>query len=198
MLLFQSSQLLAITELVDSKFLTTTSPEKQFYELCFAMCSPQVKWDANQLANSRLKAMRFYEDGCSVPDINAAISNLRFHEAKAINLQLMREDWVEVRRILGLYLDGAGLRAQLVYKLRGLGMKTASHFLRNIGLGSHLAIIDTHICKFMECDPPRSTRAYLKLEEEFNQQAYTRHLLPIHLDCYLWAYYSGHTLEEVR
>ena len=42
------------------------------------------------------------------------------------------------------------LREWLVENIKGIGYKEACHFLRNIGLGSQLAILDRHILKNLE------------------------------------------------
>ena len=43
--------------------------------------------------------------------------------------------------------DPLELREYLVKNVKGIGWKEASHFLRNIGLGSNLAILDIHIIR---------------------------------------------------
>src|SRR5256885_1237436 len=43
--------------------------------------------------------------------------------------------------------DRKELREFLVDNVKGLGMKEASHFMRNIGIGKDLAILDRHILK---------------------------------------------------
>ena len=42
------------------------------------------------------------------------------------------------------------LRFQLVELVPGIGMKQASHFLRNVGYSKCLAIVDTHIIEFLK------------------------------------------------
>jgi len=43
------------------------------------------------------------------------------------------------------------MRDWLVKHVKGLGLKEASHFLRNIGMGEELAILDRHILKNLVC-----------------------------------------------
>jgi len=43
--------------------------------------------------------------------------------------------------------DAFKIRDRLVKDIKGLGHKEASHFLRNIGLGRDIAILDRHILK---------------------------------------------------
>ena len=48
---------------------------------------------------------------------------------------------------LELFTDTYKLRDWLVQNVKGIGYKEASHFLRNIGLGENMAILDRHILK---------------------------------------------------
>jgi len=43
--------------------------------------------------------------------------------------------------------ENKDMREWLIRSIRGIGYKEASHFLRNIGLGENLAILDRHILK---------------------------------------------------
>ena len=42
------------------------------------------------------------------------------------------------------------MRLWLVKNIKGMGMKEASHFLRNIGKGNDIAILDRHILRNLE------------------------------------------------
>jgi len=61
-------------------------------------------------------------------------------------------------------------REWLVENVNGLGMKAASHFLRNLG-NETFAIIDTHIIKFMNGAKPRNKKEYLAIERELVKKA---------------------------
>jgi N-glycosylase/DNA lyase len=43
--------------------------------------------------------------------------------------------------------DPFGTREWLVENVKGIGYKEASHFLRNIGLGRDMAVLDVHILR---------------------------------------------------
>jgi N-glycosylase/DNA lyase len=71
----------------------------------------------------------------------------------------------------------------------GLGMKEASHFLRNLGKdGGELAILDVHILKHME--HPRNfvknRKEYLRLEQQFIRMAEVRGKTAGDFDTEIW------------
>jgi len=65
------------------------------------------------------------------------------------------------------------IRVWLVKNIKGFGYKEASHFLRNIGLGENIAILDRHILKNLkrfkvikEVPISISPRKYLEIENK--------------------------------
>lgn len=52
-------------------------------------------------------------------------------------------------QLIASYDDSLTLRAKLVSVVTGMGPKQASLFLRNIGFASDLAILDSHVLRFM-------------------------------------------------
>jgi N-glycosylase/DNA lyase len=90
------------------------------------------------------------------------------------------------------------LRDWLEEEVLGLGPKEASHFLRNIGLGETLAILDRHILHnleglgVIETLPSSLTRPhYLAIEEKL--RAYCARVgIPLgQMDLLLWAKETG-------
>ncbi len=75
----------------------------------------------------------------------------RFHNKKADYIVGARELFKEGSRINVLSRidtrDVIGTRDRLVESIKGYGYKEASHFLRNIGLGADIAILDRHVLK---------------------------------------------------
>ena len=84
-------------------------------------------------------------------------------------------------------------REWLVKNIKGLGMKEASHFLRNIGY-ENLAIIDFHIIdlltKYRLLEKPKSKsltpKEYIKIEKILEELAKKVNLSLGELDLYLW------------
>jgi N-glycosylase/DNA lyase len=86
-------------------------------------------------------------------------------------------------------------------RIKGLGYKESSHFLRNIGLMGH-AILDKHVMsclmdlKVVEAPKPPATRAhYLETEERFRLFAREIRIDFDELDLVLWSMKTGEVLK---
>jgi N-glycosylase/DNA lyase len=86
-------------------------------------------------------------------------------------------------------------------RIKGLGYKEASHYLRNIGLKGY-AILDKHILRslaelgIIENPTPPSTRAkYLATEEKLKQLAKLTEIDFDELDLVLWSMKTGEILK---
>jgi N-glycosylase/DNA lyase len=89
-------------------------------------------------------------------------------------------------------------RDWLVQNIRGLGYKEASHFLRNIGLGEDIAILDRHILRNLAMiglieDIPNSMskKKYLQIEKEMDKFARQIRIPLPHLDLLFWYKETG-------
>jgi N-glycosylase/DNA lyase len=91
-------------------------------------------------------------------------------------------------------------RALLVQNIKGLGLKEASHFLRNIGFDDY-AIIDSHILDLLErhhliTRPKTLTKKkYIEIEALLQQIATQTNLTLAELDLYLWYLETGKILK---
>ncbi|MHA1860705.1 MAG: 8-oxoguanine DNA glycosylase, partial [Candidatus Ranarchaeia archaeon] len=81
----------------------------------------------------------------------------------------------------------------LADEVRGLGLKEASHFLRNIGKGDKLAILDRHVLRNLNVlgvisDIPRSItkRRYHAIEKKMAMFASEIGIPIQHLDLLFW------------
>jgi N-glycosylase/DNA lyase len=88
-------------------------------------------------------------------------------------------------------------REWLVNNVSGLGMKSSSHFLRNQG-AKNLAIIDTHIIKFMDARQPRTKNEYLQIESAFTDTAKSHNFTVAELDALVWKVYSKTPWSEFK
>ena len=123
---------------------------------------------------------------------------VRFKYKKAKYIVEVRELFkvdgkITLRKEIEKYGSPYEIREWLVENVKGMGHKEASHFLRNIGKGSDLAILDRHILKNLkllgviekipEAIPQKK---YLELENivrEFSKEIE----IPLdHLDIVLW------------
>ena len=110
---------------------------------------------------------------------------------------------LRLRRKLQSFGDNLERRDWLVKerRIKGLGYKEASHFLRNIGLKGY-AILDKHILRSLAeleiiDDPkPPSTRAkYLATEEKLKELARRTKIDFDELDLVLWSMKTGEILK---
>ncbi len=85
-------------------------------------------------------------------------------------------------------------------EIKGVGLKVASHFLRNCGVFDY-AILDYHILDRMEkmkwCKKPRTLTAkkYLEIEKVFVERAKEVGLEPGILDLYIWYLETGKVVK---
>ena len=87
-------------------------------------------------------------------------------------------------------------RSSLIKNISGIGLKEASHFLRNIGYSKKLAIIDTHIISFLTKINALNglqiksvtPRIYLELEDILKELCEERGLLMATFDMAVWNY----------
>ncbi len=88
--------------------------------------------------------------------------------------------------------DSSALRESLVQNIKGLGMKEASHFLRNIGY-RNFAILDTHVLKTLkknglinEVPKTLTKKKYLEIEKVLERVSKTLKISQAELDVYLF------------
>ena len=172
-----------------------SSYEKIFPELCFCLLTPQSNARHCDKAIQELKSRALIFKGGPGPIRTVLKGKARFHNKKA-------------RYIVGARacFDKALLRSGDIYKIRellvksikGLGYKEASHFLRNIGLGRDIAILDRHILKNLKAygaigKVPASLTpgAYLNIEEKAKRFARNVKIPLEELDLLFWSKETG-------
>lgn len=151
--------------------------KKLFEELVFCLLTPQTKALDCDRAVKILKENGLLLQG-KKNEISKSINFIRFknHKAEYIveSRQLFFKDGKSnLREFLNSIKDEKKLREELVKKIKGFGLKEASHFLRNIGLSKNLAIIDRHILKcalkykiIKKIPKTISKKTYLKIEKK--------------------------------
>lgn len=175
------------------------SDEDLFRELVFCLLTPQSKARVCWRAVQRLERKCLIASGepCQVQE---ELVGVRFNQRKSEYICLARSMFCQrsLRNTLAGFSSHAAAREWLVENVKGLGYKEASHFLRNIGLGEDLAILDRHILKNLallgvieKVPESPSKRLYLEIEKEmaaFSSQA----KIPMgQLDLLLWYKEAG-------
>ncbi len=138
--------------LADFRRIGHGTDEQLFEELCFAILAIQ---SSARRSDAAVKAL--VREGllgsASFRDIARFLRHrTRFHNHKAVYIVRARECFFPkggslLRATLDRFPNPKEARAWLVAEVDGLGFKEASHFLRNIGRGESLAILDRHILR---------------------------------------------------
>ena len=195
-----------IKEIIDSRIkefseLGKSSINEIFKELCFCLLT------ANFSAQGGIKIQKEINNGfltLSEIDLAKKLSELghRFPNARAKYIFLAREKINGLKKILESDESNLKKREEIVKNIKGLGMKEASHFLRNIGY-KNLAIIDFHIVDLLVkhnlIEKPNSKfltpKKYLEIENLLKQLAQKTNLNLGELDLYLWYQETGKILK---
>jgi N-glycosylase/DNA lyase len=186
-----------------SRIWETASDEELFRELVFCLLTPQSK------AKSCWKAVQRLDRKCMLDDASPArvseeLVGVRFNQRKGQYICLARSMFSSrsLRATLAGFADAAAAREWLVENVKGLGYKEASHFLRNIGLGEELAILDRHILKNLALlgvikEVPSSPTKKMYLEIERKMTAFSKEAkIPMgHLDLLLWYKEAGEVFK---
>jgi N-glycosylase/DNA lyase len=122
-----------------------------FPELVYCLLTPQSRARNCDAAVRGLLQKGLLLKG-TMEDVADALPGVRFKETKAERIVAARnlftgEGAYDLERILQGGTKPKTLREWFVTNVKGLGYKEASHFLRNVGVGFDLAILDRHILK---------------------------------------------------
>lgn len=178
-------------------------PESEyFYEFCFCILTPQSKAKNAQKVIDHLKQLNFRERPFNPVNILRMGENyIRFHNTKAKRLLEASDCFDELFLKLKSKLNPQEKRMWIVENIKGMGMKEASHFMRNIGYRG-LAILDRHILKHLvlceitgEISNVSSIKKYLETEELFHSFSKSVNISVDELDLLFWSYETGEILK---
>ncbi len=186
------------------KFFDSSDERAVFKELCFCLFTPQSKavacWEAVETLDREGLLLR-----AGHMAIAERIKQVRFRFNKAKYLVEARGKFMRRGRlVIKSFLDGhsSRIRDSLVKEIKGLGMKEASHFLRNIGKGMDLAILDRHILKNLhKCSViahvPKSLarKAYLDTENRMRGFSQEINIPMAQLDLVFWYKQAGYVFK---
>ncbi|MFA6079593.1 MAG: N-glycosylase/DNA lyase [Candidatus Omnitrophota bacterium] len=191
----------------DFKDLHKGKDEDIFRELAFCILTPQSKAVSCDKAIRQLKEKGLLLKGRS-GEIGANLKGMaRFHNKKAVYLVKARDLFTAGGRIdVKSRIDPLNARATrewLVENIKGFGYKEASHFLRNIGLGKDLAILDRHIIKNLvrynaiDKVPPSigSRKIYLEIEDKARKFCRAVKIPLGELDLLFWSIETGYIFK---
>ena len=167
-----------------------------FAELIFCILTPQSKaqscWKTVETLLNKNLLLKGNED-----QISKMLKRVRFRNRKAEYIVEARKHY-PIRSKIKKFDDIYSAREWLVQNVRGMGYKEASHFLRNIGFGEELAILDRHILKNLKSlgvieEIPRflTKKKYFEIEKKMKKFSEKVEIPMSHLDLVLWYKETG-------
>jgi N-glycosylase/DNA lyase len=181
------------------KMMRKKSSSELFKELCFCILC------ANFAAERSMKIQNAIGDGfLSLPEKKLAQKlralGHRFPNVRARYIIEARKHVNSLKATIASFNDEQKLREWLTAEVKGIGLKEASHFLRNIGY-TDFAILDFHIINVLDehrlVEKPRTLtkRRYLEIEELLRHVGKNANLNLAELDLYLWYMETGKVLK---
>lgn len=195
-----------IKQIIDEKMkefeeLGNKNSNEIFKELCFCFMT------ANFSAHGGIKIQNEIGEGFSTlpeEDLAKKLAELghRFPNARAKYVILARPHKNTIKETLQSFSDDNSARNWVVENIKGIGMKEASHFLRNIGY-KNLAIIDFHVVDLLAkhnlIEKPKNKsltpKKYIEIENILKEIAQKINLNLGELDLYLWYEETGKILK---
>lgn len=178
------------------------SEEDIFAEFVFCLLTPQSKATSCWGCVENLLEKNLLWEG-NANQIAGELNRTRFKHKKAHYIVEARKLFTEngeiiIKPRITQFKDAKEAREWFVCTIKGMGHKEASHFLRNIGLGENLAILDRHVLKNLkllgaikEVSKNISKKRYLEIEEKMRKFAEGIEIPLSHLDLLMWYKEAG-------
>ena len=185
-------------KLLSFKRLNKQGDEKWFCELCFCILT------ANFNAKKAIKIQeKLFFDFAKLSqkelEMQLKLLGHRFPNKRAEFITAAQKYSLNIKRKICFFTE-AKSRTWLVKNIKGIGMKEASHFLRNVGY-TNSAIIDFHIINILiryniiQMPKNLNEKTYLKIEEKLREISFACDLNLSQLDLYLWYFETGTVLK---
>lgn len=182
-----------------SYFKERGTNEELFLELCFCFMT------ANFQAEKSLQIQKEIGSGfwkLSENDLKEKLKKLGHRFWPQRGTRIYKSRWLKksIKEKLKKFDNEFLMRNWLVKNLEGIGMKEASHFLRNIGY-FNVAIIDKHIIQLLVSEKlikkPKTitTKKYIEIENILKLIGKSANLSQGELDLYLWYLETGKVLK---
>lgn len=172
-------------------------PENWKHELFFCLLTPQSKAESCWLAIQELKQCKITQNNKQKVQ-NCLKTKTRFYKNKTHYLLELEKKWPKIKEAIKTEKDPCKLRDYLIKSIKGLGVKEASHFLRNIGKSNNqLAILDRHILrkliqlKIIKRIPTLNKNNYLLIENKMKKLSKLTSIPLDALDLLFWKLESG-------
>lgn len=180
--------------------------KKFFCEIAFCILTPQSKalksWEIIEtLDKNSLLYTGNYED--IVDYLNA----IRFKNTKAKRLIMLRDLMtvdgnLDPKKVLINNKDVKKIREWIIKNINGMGLKEASHVLRNLGMGEDIAILDRHILRVLkdlnvinEIPKTLTYKKYIEIEDKMREYSKYSKISMDRLDLVLWYRQVGYIFK---
>jgi N-glycosylase/DNA lyase len=177
-----------------------------FPELVFCLLTPMSRARSCDSAVRELQKGGLLMNG-DVEEIAGAISGVRFPENKARFIVEAREMFTgegayDLESIVQKGTKAKTVREWFVKNVKGLGYKESSHFLRNVGVGFDLAILDRHILRNLwrhgvtkEIPQSLTKKQYLETEKKMKRFSRDVGIEMGALDLLFWSIETGEVFK---
>ena len=170
-----------------------------FYEIAYCLLTPQTSAENAEKVIRALQQREFHVHPFDpVTILGNRSMYIRFHATKSKYLLRLRSEFDSILSAVIGANDSFELREWLVKNVRGLGLKEATHFLRNVGRNGGLAILDRHILRNLQrygairSIPKSLTRKhYFRIERSFTKFAGQIGIPVDELDLLFWSMETG-------
>lgn len=177
--------------------------DRIFEEMVFCLCTPQSSAKSCFIAVADLVNSSLLLTGDEIAISRTLRGYVRFHNTKsryilgARRIFSDRSGKLRIKEVLR-HQESLELREWLVRNILGLGYKEAGHFLRNIGRGDNLAILDRHILRNMiryrviqQMPITLTRRTYLDMEKKLSAFSNQINIPMAELDLLFWYRETG-------
>ena len=178
-----------------NEFKKEKTEKELFAELVFCLLTPQSKAKLCDRAVRKLDEKNLFFSG-SPEKIKLWLAGVRFSNEKSERIVKVRVLKNKIKQ--KLKKEPKEIREWFVKNVKGLGYKESSHFLRNIGLGENLAILDRHILKNLlkykvieEIPKSLTPKKYMEIENQMKGFAKKIKIPMSHLDLLFWSEETG-------
>ena len=183
----------------DFHYFQNAPNEEVFLELCFCLMTANFQaaksWEIQKEIGSG-----FWEMGEGELQLKLKKLGHRFWPQRGSRIYEVRYLKDSINGKLAEFGDELEARNWFSENIKGLGMKEASHFLRNIGY-TNVAIIDKHIInllvseKLIERPKTITPKKYIEIENVLREISEKSGLNLGELDLYLWSEQTGKVLK---
>ena len=189
------------TKILEFKTIQNEDSKKWFEELVFCLLTANYSAKGALSCLAALENNNILQEG-NIEEVKICLTHKhRYPTKRAEYIIKAREQKPYLKKIITSQISIHAAREWLVENILGIGMKEASHFLRNVGY-LDLAIIDKHIISHMieqgvinERPKTITKKKYLEYEALLNQAAIILEMPLGKMDLYLWANKSGEVIK---